>query len=166
MPTSLQSEEKGELETGPAGGGSTTTGIAPSSGSPSGVVSPTSPSGHLGFAGGVDANGKVPAPGTPEPGTLDTDDSAADAATIWWLREVPRQVAALTRKNLILARRNRTTTLVRTCSSLFFMLLIFLVNEGLKARYSTLAYFQVCRPPAECVDVGALRLHACPRRPR
>ena len=78
---------------------------------------------------------------------------------------MPRQVAALTRKNLILARRNRTTTLVRTCSSLFFMLLIFLVNEGLKARYSTLAYFQVCRPPAECVDVGALSLHACPHRP-
>jgi hypothetical protein len=61
---------------------------------------------------------------------------------IWWIAEVPRQVKALTKKNLILARRNTTSTAVRTCSSLIFMLMIFLVNEGLKGRYSTLAYFQ------------------------
>lgn len=61
---------------------------------------------------------------------------------VWWIAEVPRQVKALTKKNLILARRNTTSTAVRTCSSLLFMLMIFLVNEGLKGRYSTLAYFQ------------------------
>jgi len=59
-----------------------------------------------------------------------------------WISEVPRQVVALTKKNMILARRNLTSTLVRTCSSAFFMLLIYLVNEGLKARYSNEAYFQ------------------------
>lgn len=66
----------------------------------------------------------------------------SSAGSVWWVVEVPRQVAALMQKNLILARRNRMSTFVRTCSSLFFMLLIFLVNEGLKGRYSQLAYFQ------------------------
>ena len=61
---------------------------------------------------------------------------------ISWLSEVPRQTAALTRKNTILARRSVTSTLVRTCSSVFFMLMIYLVNQGLKARYETLPYFQ------------------------
>jgi hypothetical protein len=75
-----------------------------------------------------------------------------------WILEVPRQVAALTRKNLILARRNFTTTFLRTSVSLFFMLMIFLVNEGLKARYSTLAYFQDLR------DSSSLRqpIHGIP----
>jgi hypothetical protein len=68
--------------------------------------------------------------------------SQSEQAPPIWISEVPRQVLALTKKNMILARRNLTSTLVRTCSSAFFMLLIYLVNEGLKARYSNEAYFQ------------------------
>ena len=77
----------------------------------------------------------------PESG-LPSNSNCERTSTVWWVAEVPRQVAALMKKNLILARRNRTSTAVRTCSSLLFMLMIFLVNEGLKGRYSTLAYFQ------------------------
>ena len=85
-------------------------------------------------SGGPAAAEPAPAGNAPGAAHLDGD--------VWWIAEVPRQLVALLTKNLILARRNRTSTFVRTFASLFFMLLIFLVNEGLKGRYSTLAYFQ------------------------
>ena len=51
-------------------------------------------------------------------------------------------MTALTTKNLILAYRNRTATFLRIFASFFFILLIFLVNIGLMARYAGDTYFK------------------------
>jgi hypothetical protein len=56
--------------------------------------------------------------------------------------DVFRQTVALLRKNYILAYRNRSTTVLRIFSSAFFILLIFLVNEGLKARFAIETFFK------------------------
>ena len=70
-----------------------------------------------------------------------------------YLQCVARQIVALTRKNLILAYRNRTATFLRIFSSIFFMLLIYLVNEGLMSRYAADPYFKdLPSPPNQLID--------------
>jgi hypothetical protein len=67
--------------------------------------------------------------------------------------DVPRQIFALMRKNFILAYRNRTATFLRIFSSFFFILLIFLVNEGLKARFAIDPYYKdYPQPPREPIE--------------
>jgi hypothetical protein len=67
--------------------------------------------------------------------------------------DVPRQIYALLIKNYILCYRNRTATFLRIFSSLFFILLIFLVNEGLKARYATESFFKdFTNPPRKVIE--------------
>jgi hypothetical protein len=61
---------------------------------------------------------------------------------------------ALTRKNFILAYRNRTATFLRIFASFFFILLIFLVNVGLKARFSADSYFKDFPSPPRTVIPG------------
>ena len=56
--------------------------------------------------------------------------------------DLPRQILALTKKNLLLAFRNRTATFLRILSSFFFILLIYLVNLALKGRYAQDPYFK------------------------
>ena len=53
-----------------------------------------------------------------------------------------RQTLALLKKNYLLAYRNRTSTFLRTLSSGFFILVIFLVNEGLKARFAVETFYR------------------------
>ncbi len=74
---------------------------------------------------------------------------------------MPRQVYALLIKNYILCYRNRTATFLRIFSSLFFILLIFLVNEGLKARYATESFFKDYPNPPRKVIEG---IPACVRK--
>ena len=70
-----------------------------------------------------------------------------------YMQCVLRQIVALTRKNLILAYRNRTATFLRIFSSCFFILLIYLVNEGLMSRYSADPYFKdYSSPPSKLID--------------
>ena len=59
-----------------------------------------------------------------------------------YVGDVYRQTLALLLKNYTLSIRNRTTTFLRVFSSAFFILLIFLVNEGLKARFSVETFFK------------------------
>jgi hypothetical protein len=67
--------------------------------------------------------------------------------------DLPRQVLALTRKNMVLAYRNRTATFLRIFSSFFFILLIFLVNEALKGRFAKDPYYKdFPDPPREIID--------------
>jgi hypothetical protein len=67
--------------------------------------------------------------------------------------DVPRQIFALTRKNFILAYRNRTATFLRIFSSFFFILLIFLVNEGLKARFAIDPFYKdYPEPPRQPIE--------------
>jgi len=62
---------------------------------------------------------------------------------------IPRQVVALLKKNFILAGRNKTATFLRVFASFFFVLIIFLVNEGIKSRYATESFFKdFTNPPA------------------
>ena len=69
------------------------------------------------------------------------------------LAELPRQILALTKKNLVLAYRNRTATFLRIFASFFFILLIFLVNEALKGRYAKDPYYKdFPNPPREIID--------------
>ena len=75
--------------------------------------------------------------------------------------DVPRQIYALLIKNYILCYRNRTATFLRVFSSLFFILLIFLVNEGLKARYATESFFKDYPNPPRKVIEG---IPACVRK--
>jgi hypothetical protein len=56
--------------------------------------------------------------------------------------DVYRQTLALLKKNYLLAYRNRTSTFLRTLSSAFFILVIFLVNEGLKARFAVETFYK------------------------
>jgi hypothetical protein len=66
---------------------------------------------------------------------------------------VVRQIGALMHKNLTLAHRNRTATFLRIFSSCFFILLIYLVNEGLMSRYSADPYFkEYPSPPSRRID--------------
>jgi hypothetical protein len=66
---------------------------------------------------------------------------------------VSRQILALTKKNFLLAYRNRTATFLRIFSSCFFILLIFLVNEGLMSRYAAEPYFRdYPSPPSQKID--------------
>jgi len=59
---------------------------------------------------------------------------------------------ALTRKNFLLAYRNRTATFLRILSSFFFLLLIFLVNEALKGRFAKDPYYKdFPEPPREVI---------------
>eukprot|EP00960_Hanusia_phi_P066607 766433-Hanusia_phi.AAC.1 len=51
-----------------------------------------------------------------------------------------RQTSALLLKNFILAKRNYTSTFLRIFASFFFVLLIFLCNEGLMARFGSESY--------------------------
>ncbi|EKX32324.1 hypothetical protein GUITHDRAFT_82405 [Guillardia theta CCMP2712] len=51
-----------------------------------------------------------------------------------------RQTCALLLKNFILAKRNYTSTFLRIFASFFFVLLIFLCNEGLLARFGSETY--------------------------
>ena len=74
---------------------------------------------------------------------------------------MPRQIYALLIKNYILCYRNRTATFLRIFSSLFFILLIFLVNEGLKARYATESVFKDFKTPPRKVIEG---IPACVRK--
>jgi hypothetical protein len=78
--------------------------------------------------------------------------SNAEAGNIF--KDIPRQIMALTRKNFILAYRNRTATFLRIFSSFFFVLLIFLVNIGLKARFSADPYFKDFPSPPRTVIPG------------
>ncbi len=67
--------------------------------------------------------------------------------------DLPRQILALTKKNLLLAYRNRTATFLRILSSFFFILLIFLVNEALKGRFAKDPYYKdYPNPPREVID--------------
>ncbi len=75
--------------------------------------------------------------------------------------DVPRQIYALLIKNYILCYRNRTATFLRIFSSLFFILLIFLVNEGLKARYATESFYKDYPNPPRKVIEG---IPACVRK--
>ena len=61
---------------------------------------------------------------------------------------------ALLQKNFILAYRNRTATFLRVFSSFFFILLIYLVNIGLKARFSADSYFRDYPDPPRTVVQG------------
>eukprot|EP00292_Cryptomonas_paramecium_P009764 CAMPEP_0113688986 /NCGR_PEP_ID=MMETSP0038_2-20120614/16872_1 /TAXON_ID=2898 /ORGANISM="Cryptomonas paramecium" /LENGTH=247 /DNA_ID=CAMNT_0000609925 /DNA_START=65 /DNA_END=804 /DNA_ORIENTATION=+ /assembly_acc=CAM_ASM_000170 len=70
-----------------------------------------------------------------------------------FLVDVPRQILALTKKNFILAYRNRTATFLRVFSSFFFILLIFLVNEALKGRFAADPYYKdYPNPPRTVLD--------------
>jgi len=60
---------------------------------------------------------------------------------------IPRQIVALLKKNFILAGRNRTATFLRVFASFFFVLIIFLVNEGVKSRYATDSFFKDTTEP-------------------
>jgi hypothetical protein len=71
-----------------------------------------------------------------------------------FFKDVPRQVFALTRKNFILAYRNRTATFLRIFASFFFILLIYLVNVGLKARFSADPFFKDYPSPPRTVVPG------------
>ena len=71
-----------------------------------------------------------------------------------FFKDVPRQILALTRKNFILAYRNRTATFLRIFSSFFFILLIYLVNVGLKARFSADPFFTNYPNPPRTVIPG------------
>ena len=76
-----------------------------------------------------------------------------DENAVNFLSDVPRQIFALTRKNFILAYRNRTATFLRIFSSFFFILLIFLVNEGLKARFAIDPYYKdYPQPPRQPIE--------------
>jgi hypothetical protein len=58
------------------------------------------------------------------------------------------------KKEYILAYRNRTATFLRLFSSFFFVLLIYLVKEGLSARYSLDPYFKDYPEPSRQVIEG------------
>ena len=59
----------------------------------------------------------------------------------YW-KDVYLQTLALLKKNCILAQRNKTSSFLRIFSPVFFILLIFLVNEGLKARFAIETFFR------------------------
>ena len=93
-------------------------------------------------------------PGAPivgeAPETVSSPAAAVQHLSYW--QEVPRQTLALLTKNFILARRNRFSTFLRLFASLFFILLIFLVNEGIKSRTASLSSYKDLTDP-ERVDV-------------
>eukprot|EP00960_Hanusia_phi_P026756 746434-Hanusia_phi.AAC.5 len=70
---------------------------------------------------------------------------------------IARQIYALTYKNLVLAKRNYTSTFLRVFASLFFILLIYLCNEGIKARFAQESYVKdVPNPvPVELTGIPA-----------
>jgi hypothetical protein len=78
---------------------------------------------------------------------------AADYQRRSYLGDVYRQTIALLMKNYTLAISNRTTTFLRIFSSAFFILLIFLVNEGLKARFAVETFFKdLPNPDTKAID--------------
>jgi ABC-type multidrug transport system ATPase subunit len=96
-------------------------------------------------------------PGAPivgeAPETVSSPAAAVQHLSYW--QEVPRQTLALLTKNFILARRNRFSTFLRLFASLFFILLIFLVNEGIKSRTASLSSYKDLTDP-ERVVVGGI----------
>eukprot|EP00961_Rhodomonas_salina_P204313 2756795-Rhodomonas_salina.1 len=86
---------------------------------------------------------------------LNNHRSVAHPPSNYW-GEVGAQVVALTKKNFILAKRNWISTCLRVLASLFFVLLIFGVNEGIKTRLREEAYNKDIPAP----EVNSA---ACPR---
>ena len=110
--------------------------VAPhSQGSDHATTAPQPPVGIAEAASSASTVGKVA-----RPQTYASDRGVAQASG--WVSEVPRQAWALLRKNALLARRNWASTSMRCFSSLFFLLMIFLVDHGLQARYAMTPYFQ------------------------
>jgi len=71
--------------------------------------------------------------------------------------EYVRHFGAVTRKNYLIAVRGRTSTLLRLSASIFFMLLVFVVDEAVQAQRSQQSRYQVLRtPPRE--PVGPIKL--------
>lgn len=93
-----------------------------------------------------------PVVGVPASPTLGGPSAQVLHLTYW--QEVPRQTAALLKKNFILAVRNRVSTFLRLFASLFFILLIFLVNEGIKSRTASLSSFKDLPTPPRNVISG------------
>ena len=119
-----------------AAAGSEVENVAPhSQGSDHAATAPQPPDGIAEAASSASTVGKA---GRPQ--TCASDRGAAQASG--WVSEVPRQAWALSRKNALLARRNCASTMMRCFSSLFFLLMIFLVDHGLQARYAMTPYFQ------------------------
>lgn len=80
-------------------------------------------------------------------------NSGKEERSVNFVLDVPRQIFALSRKNFILAYRNRTATFLRIFASFFFILLIFLVNEGLKARFAADPFYKdYPDPPRNPID--------------
>mmetsp|Transcript_48840 Transcript_48840/g.119011 ORF Transcript_48840/g.119011 Transcript_48840/m.119011 type:complete len:1032 (-) Transcript_48840:696-3791(-) len=73
----------------------------------------------------------------------------ASGERIGYCAAVPMQVYAMLKKNFILAYRNRTATFLRVFSSFFFILLIFLVNEGIKQRFLSDTFFSDVKTPPQ-----------------
>jgi len=85
--------------------------------------------------------------------SVDSADVKSSLEKPNYMQSVVRQIIGLTRKNLILAYRNRTATFLRIFASCFFILLIFLVNQGLMSRYSADPYFKdYPSPPRKVID--------------
>eukprot|EP00290_Baffinella_frigidus_P028434 CAMPEP_0180222250 /NCGR_PEP_ID=MMETSP0987-20121128/20570_1 /TAXON_ID=697907 /ORGANISM="non described non described, Strain CCMP2293" /LENGTH=273 /DNA_ID=CAMNT_0022184245 /DNA_START=108 /DNA_END=925 /DNA_ORIENTATION=+ len=109
---------------------------------------------HRGSVNGSVNGGGILFHGSPREifGTGSAGDAAALAEPSYW-REVARQTHAMVKKNFILARRNRFSTFLRVFVSFFFILLIFLVNEGIKTRFSgNSSYRDLADPKREVVQ--------------
>jgi len=74
-------------------------------------------------------------------------------------------VLALLKKNYILAYRNRTSTFLRVFASFFFILLIFLVNEGIKGRYLGDQFYKDVKSPSPRTVGGIPACPVSPNRP-